>query len=360
MGDNKLTKMDYEKIFEFITKIQDIKFNFRNTVLNNISNIFGYNYLTFFLTDRRGKLINPIATNINPLLTQKYINYYHRTDIFCEENECNKLFEKDILSITDIMTYRQFEDTEYYKDFLSLDNLYYEIAIPLKIGKKLLGGIGTFRPKELGEFKVKDIVILKKLSFIISKSLNDYIRLKEVSEKKEIYKDIKLNAPVGIIILNNKNYIEDFNNKALEFCLDILKGEMCLDPIKYVIDKLLMQCKLTKKHSYLCGTMCNYDFKMISSIISNEFSGLKSFSYIYIIKKQLNNFEIFNSNILKYNLTNREIDIINLVSKGLSNKEIAEELFISCHTVKAHMENLLKKTNADNRMSLIYKINNVT
>lgn len=41
--------------------------------------------------------------------------------------------------------------------------------------------------------------------------------------------------------------------------------------------------------------------------------------------------------------TKREIEIIEFVAKGLSNKEIADSLFLSEHTVKAHRRNLIKK-----------------
>jgi DNA-binding CsgD family transcriptional regulator len=35
-------------------------------------------------------------------------------------------------------------------------------------------------------------------------------------------------------------------------------------------------------------------------------------------------------------MTPRELDILKCIVQGLSNKEIAQELFISEHTVKAH------------------------
>jgi DNA-binding NarL/FixJ family response regulator len=41
--------------------------------------------------------------------------------------------------------------------------------------------------------------------------------------------------------------------------------------------------------------------------------------------------------------TPREIQVIEQIAKGLSNKEIAEFLFLSEHTIKAHRRNLIKK-----------------
>jgi DNA-binding NarL/FixJ family response regulator len=51
-------------------------------------------------------------------------------------------------------------------------------------------------------------------------------------------------------------------------------------------------------------------------------------------------------------LSNRELEVLQLVAKGLSNREISETLFISEHTVKSHLKNILSKLHLDNRVQL--------
>jgi len=43
-------------------------------------------------------------------------------------------------------------------------------------------------------------------------------------------------------------------------------------------------------------------------------------------------------------LTKREIEVLQLVTKGHSNKEIADQLFVSTHTVISHRKNISEKT----------------
>lgn len=49
-------------------------------------------------------------------------------------------------------------------------------------------------------------------------------------------------------------------------------------------------------------------------------------------------------------MTPREKEVLKRLVAGKSNKEIASELFISVHTVKAHLESIFEKTGAVNRV----------
>ncbi|MFB7640817.1 response regulator [Peribacillus butanolivorans] len=51
-------------------------------------------------------------------------------------------------------------------------------------------------------------------------------------------------------------------------------------------------------------------------------------------------------------LSTRELEVLQLVAKGLSNREISETLFISEHTVKSHLKNILSKLHLENRVQL--------
>lgn len=57
---------------------------------------------------------------------------------------------------------------------------------------------------------------------------------------------------------------------------------------------------------------------------------------------------------MMYNLTEREMEVLKYLTKGFDNEEIAKFLFISKHTVKAHMSAIIRKLKAKNRVNALY------
>ena len=53
-------------------------------------------------------------------------------------------------------------------------------------------------------------------------------------------------------------------------------------------------------------------------------------------------------------LTEREMEVLRLMCKHMTNKEIADELFISEHTVKYHKSNMLAKTGFEKAIDLAF------
>lgn len=72
-----------------------------------------------------------------------------------------------------------------------------------------------------------------------------------------------------------------------------------------------------------------------------------------IVRALLNRIETTTRVSVKDSLSNKEQAIILHISQGLTNKEIAEKLFISEQTVKAHLSRIFRKCNVKNRAQLV-------
>ena len=69
--------------------------------------------------------------------------------------------------------------------------------------------------------------------------------------------------------------------------------------------------------------------------------------------KQAEQLELFDA---AHGLTPREAEVLKLVCDGLNNPAIAENLCISEHTVKRHMNSIFQKSGAANRYELITNV----
>jgi DNA-binding CsgD family transcriptional regulator len=64
----------------------------------------------------------------------------------------------------------------------------------------------------------------------------------------------------------------------------------------------------------------------------------------YKVNEILNSFLSITAREADTELTKREIEVLQLLTKGYSNKEIADQLFVSTHTVISHRKNISEKT----------------
>ena len=53
-------------------------------------------------------------------------------------------------------------------------------------------------------------------------------------------------------------------------------------------------------------------------------------------------------------LTDREITILKLIMQGYANSQISKKIYISIHTVKAHIASIMRKLDAKNRTNAVY------
>lgn len=74
-----------------------------------------------------------------------------------------------------------------------------------------------------------------------------------------------------------------------------------------------------------------------------------------VAHKIIKNFKPFHQEAKKIDLSQRELEVLNLVSLGLLYADIAEELEISLHTVRRHIENIYRKLNVNTRSQAILK-----
>jgi DNA-binding CsgD family transcriptional regulator len=55
----------------------------------------------------------------------------------------------------------------------------------------------------------------------------------------------------------------------------------------------------------------------------------------------------------RFTLSKREVEVVRLICEGFTNREIGEKLYISEHTVKDHIKNIMRKMEVASRNELV-------
>ncbi|CUP48857.1 CsgBAC operon transcriptional regulatory protein [Turicibacter sanguinis] len=162
--------------------------------------------------------------------------------------------------------------------------------------------------KKIEEVSTIDLSNIKLVFIDMEKDIVHYMKM-----IKDAFNEIK------IIVFNkdkNKNIFTKCLKNKIESCLfDIDES----DELLYIVRRIIKG----KKH---------YDLDILDEIMFTE--------------------DTFNNSSCEM-LTERETEVLHMVGSGATNKEIAGQLYISEHTVKKHITNILGKLDMKNRKDLI-------
>lgn len=178
-----------------------------------------------------------------------------------------------------------------------------------------------------------------------------------------------------IAILENEDGGKEVNEASnIQEAMNILsKEEMELAIIDLNIENedglvIIEKAKsmdLKTKFIILTDSMSEEQFKKAEGLGADGYILKEAFveDILYAVQVIGRGKKYYYPDILKYNnsiinqLTSREKDVLGEIKKGLSNEEIAKSLYISEHTVKKHVSNILAKLNLNNRTQITYALN---
>lgn len=159
-------------------------------------------------------------------------------------------------------------------------------------------------------------IVFEGLSTILTTGLEENLNIIKVDSLKDAFDNLKKKTFQVIIV--NSIYFSNFKNTKHKI-LSIFKNQVVIGLLNVNIERGI--CDNFSDCIYI-----NDDKRTIYSII----------------KKYLENTDS-DTKINNDALSEREIEVLKLLVRGYANKEIAEELYISTHTVVTHRKNISKK-----------------
>ena len=353
MYNDILNKKDYEDLLAFKEELQLLSGpDMVKNALNLIVSMFGYQSLSFFHVDQRGDFYDPINVHFGDKAIQDYTAHYFKKDPFYFKNLDPRFSFRETIALSELIDQHRFANTEYKEDFFHKYGFENEIALYLKDGDKHIGAMGVMKFEDEGAFSDRDMILLDLVTKILAQR---YAKVLKTDSRVLTEEELMFyNSPVGMIILDENCRLVNYNHTAGKCICDlnithsgpISQGE---------IDELLNEHRAPNGRILERFTVGEYEFKFFKS--TSPLSGSKAASTHYLLYVTPNSsYKIFSKHIEEFNLTKREIEIIKLIGQGLTNKQISEQLYISPRTVRTHIDNIMTKTDSENRTAVLHKI----
>lgn len=335
-------------------------------LLNAMSKAVQLDQAIFFLPDESGNFADMRPFNADESRLEEFRQYYSQFDPYALIKE--RICQKYIIRLDELVPYKIFLSTEYYNDFLRPQGVFYKAVCYLRSQHQCYGKIAILRSRKRQNFNSREMSMLS----LIAAYLGNFFRTLELSREIQLMEDTCSAVSQGILLLDYSMRLVYMNDKAKQILSGFSFGQLgqhscCQIPSQFLEGCFAIRNEIAKSGAEVTA-MFKYKQLRISDAGGYEIStrliwkslGLANDKlYLVSIKETKYPRQAFDICKYAYGLTDREVDVIASVYQGLSNAETAEKLCTAEITIKKHVEKIYRKVHVTNRIGLVRRIGDV-
>lgn len=315
--------------------------------------------------------LNPFEDKYNPSL-YKY-GYYQYSPLLKEAISSSE----NVFKIGNSVSLRDWENSDFYNDFIASQHLFWEMFLPLRHNKNLEGFITLWRSKKQPDYKTNE---LSKAEILTRHLILTVENIKKISgikifQQQPQFPDETSNQ--GLLMLDHRLKPIFSDIKARQICLNLYSRiqtrSLDLEKDEFPIPScIISDCRdllnILKAEEQLAlwpkeriVFMDNGRRFRIECSLMWKTDRLLTLPRFLVTLTDLTNKKILEDALrVRFHLSRREIDIIYCIITGMSYNEIAEELYISKLTVHTHIKNIYHKLGVKNKIELYRRIQSTT
>jgi DNA-binding CsgD family transcriptional regulator len=366
-----LKESDIKILSQFLGDLYDLvnscdtNVDFRQNALALIKKDFAFHRMSFNYFEqpiRKGDdwklpIFNNVTYGISREIMTEYYNKFYRLDIFKDASKERDY--KKIVRICDVISYEQFEKTEFYQQYYKKHGLYYQIGMSLCRDGDVIGTFAIFRGQSEGDFSDQEIELLEHIQLHLSRALALFMNKEHLHQELQHTRNLIDHFPTGHLVLNDQFQVI-YSNPMGEAYVTEMTGSHINEFKYFFINNIVPNISKHIQSEHL-DTLIDLDRYYLrvtkyQNMNASDFQARQNHLSVYIQKKMTSN-EAGGTNLdILALMSGRELEVIDLVRRGYKNIEIAKVLGLSAFTVKAHLQRIYDKVGVNSKTTLLYKI----
>ncbi|EGO8359203.1 LuxR family transcriptional regulator [Escherichia coli] len=335
---------------------------FSSVLIDAIERNFGFKKILISYFDTQGKFLSWV--NWNGVMPDSEEHPYRK---FVANDVVRHVLHQD--AVDDHLTYfnvipRLYKSTivinsldyEYsgYVRFLE-ENFQQHYSVTMAFGINAYIQVAFFKGRDAGDFSEEEMATLNKIYVYVANSYKNFKKHEQVRIISNIQNEIISSGEKAYLVTDDFMHIMSYNVVAQEYLKDILGSSITEQissnkPCNWLPFLLGNESESTITNRVQTRIIKNYIFKIYTYDQRYSNGIIDTYHWITISKKEEGKTTDYGR--VNLPLTQAEQKVAALMYNGMTYQAIADELVISYHTVKKHIQNIYVKCGVNSRFQL--------
>ena len=261
--------------------------------------------------------------------------------------------EPRLYKSTEIVGADRYEKSAYVQFIEDIFQQHYSITLAFGINAYIQ--VTFFKSLKEGDFTEEELQKLREIYVYIANSYKNFKKYEQAKIVANIQSEIIASGEKAYFITDDFMHVMNYNQGAQD-CLKDLLGEMIAgqisttEPCSWLPFLLGGEGDTGTENCVLTRVIKDYIFKIYTYDRTYSNGIVDRYHWITISKKQ--DEEESGKAEVEIPLTPTELRVAELMQSGLTYQAIADELIVSYHTIKKHVQNIYAKCGVNNRYQL--------
>jgi DNA-binding CsgD family transcriptional regulator len=376
----RLTGKDYREVLNLVylaNRCEDIE-SFINALFPSVMQVFNTECATFQLIKGYPRNIDIVESRSfksgsHTLHEDKYYpvlykNSFYRYSPLLKEAISSS---KTVLKFGESISFRDWERSDFYNNFMLPQNLYWELFLTLRWKSNLEGMITLWRTKKQPDYEDREVLKAEMLASHLGVAIHNIRLISQNNARGSGLLSADEANSEGVLWLDHKFTPSFFNAKARDICLQLSSrmppNESNLETEFPVPSYIIQDCSdllgllkeeeqpslLPKERTIVTSSGKKFRIECLLIWKSGQISSTPKF--MVTLSDLTDERKLENTLQARFQLSRRELDVTHYLTRGMSDDEIGEKLYISRQTVHTHIKNIYRKLGIRSRIEL-YRI----